>query len=300
MSIGSINTNVAAYQGLQNLNAANAALAATRKQVSTGLLVADTTDGTGLFAVAQDVRSDVGALTSVNRQLGTAQGLVTTAVTSLTDISGTVANAKALLVRIADPASSDAERQNYIQSYKSLVRSVADSVDDSSYDGQTLLGSAAGPVTGTGLTVIHDETGSTSTLTGEDASTLPNTLATLIGSTFSRSSSGVDTFGPVTPAVAQSSALAALTSPGPYEAAQSALGTQLSQAGADANAVSARITLNSAKIDSLDTGLGALVDADLSQESALLQAQQVKQQLGTQALSIANQSPQALLSLFKA
>ncbi len=211
-----------------------------------------------------------------------------------------MANAKALLVRISDPASSDAERQNYIQSYKSLVRSVADSVDDSSYDGQTLLGSAAGPVTGTGLTVIHDETGSTSTLTGEDASTLPNTLATLIGSTFSRSSSGVDTFGPVTPAVAQSSALAALTSPGPYEAAQSALGTQLSQAGADANAVSARITLNSAKIDSLDTGLGALVDADLSQESALLQAQQVKQQLGTQALSIANQSPQALLSLFKA
>ncbi|MBT3536062.1 MAG: flagellin, partial [Rhodospirillaceae bacterium] len=45
-------------------------------------------------------------------------------------------------------------------------------------------------------------------------------------------------------------------------------------------------------------GVGNLVDADLAEESANLQAQQIKQQLGVQALSIANSSPQAILSLF--
>ena len=71
------------------------------------------------------------------------------------------------------------------------------------------------------------------------------------------------------------------------------------QAGDDSNRIDATVTFNNAKIDSLNTGLGALVDADLSKESAKLQALQIKQQLGTQALSMANQAPQSLLSLFK-
>ncbi len=74
---------------------------------------------------------------------------------------------------------------------------------------------------------------------------------------------------------------------------------QLNQAGSDSNFLDATITFNNGKIDSLNAGLGALVDADLSKESANLQALQIRQQLGTQALSLANQSPQALLSLFK-
>ena len=74
---------------------------------------------------------------------------------------------------------------------------------------------------------------------------------------------------------------------------------QLNQAGADSNYLDSQVTFNSGKIDSLNSGLGALVDADLSKESAVLQSLQIKQQLGTQALSIANQAPQSLLSLFK-
>jgi flagellin len=51
--------------------------------------------------------------------------------------------------------------------------------------------------------------------------------------------------------------------------------------------------------DNIDKGVGLLVDADLAKESARLQALQVKQQLGAQALSIANQGPQILLSFFR-
>jgi flagellin len=52
-------------------------------------------------------------------------------------------------------------------------------------------------------------------------------------------------------------------------------------------------------MDSLEVGIGNLVDADMAKESARLQALQVQQQLGAQALSIANQAPQIILSLFK-
>ena len=299
MSIGSVNTNTTAYVALQSLNATNSLLATTQKAISTGYRVADATDDGGAFAVAQKVRSDVGALTSVNQQLGTAKGLVTTALSSLTSISNVVDKAKATLVKIADQSISSTQRSDYITSYQQLVKQVADDVDNSTYNGQTLLGSASGPVTGTSKQVINNEAGATSTLNSQDVSTLPNTLAALIGGTFSRNAAGVDTVTTPTPAAAQTAALAALQPTAGFDAAQTGVNNQLNQAGADSNYLDSQITFNSNKIDSLNSGLGALVDADLSKESALLQSLQIKQQLGTQALSIANQAPQALLSLFK-
>ena len=77
------------------------------------------------------------------------------------------------------------------------------------------------------------------------------------------------------------------------------MGSQLNTYGSAANYVDNQISYNNDKIDSLNGGLGSLIDADLAKESAKLQALQIRQQLGTQALSIANQAPQSLLSLFK-
>ncbi len=298
MSLNSVNTNIGASIALSSLNSTNSTLAATQKAIATGYRVSDATDDGAAFAVAQKVRSDVGALTSVNQQLGSAKGLVTTALTSLTSISGSVTAAKALLVKIGDTSISNDERSNYIASFKELVSGVADYVDGASYNGQTLLGTATGPVAATAKQVINNESGATSTLTAEDVSTLPNTLAALIGSTFSRSA-GVDSFGTVTASAAQTTAVAALQAGASFDVAQNALGSQLNQAGADSNYLDTQITFNGSKIDSLNNGLGALVDADLTKDSAVLQSLQIKQQLGTQALSIANQAPQSLLSLFK-
>jgi flagellin len=84
-----------------------------------------------------------------------------------------------------------------------------------------------------------------------------------------------------------------------FATVEAAVNSALAKFGADARAIDSGISTNRAKIDALDAGLGALVDADLAKESARLQALQIRQQLGTQSLSIANQAPQALLSLFR-
>ena len=299
MSVGSVNTNTAAYVALQSLNNTSSALASAQKEISTGYRVDDATDDGGAFAVAQKVRSDVGALTSVNQQLGNAKGLVTTALSSLTSISDSVTSAKALLVKISDQSISDTQRDQYITSFTELVKTVADDVDNSTYNGQTLLGAASGAVPGVDKSVINNESGATSTLNGEDASTLPGALAALIGATFTRAQDGSDSIVSPTASDAQTTALAALQTDAGFDTVQTGVNNQLNQAGADSNYLDSQITFNSNKIDSLNSGLGALVDADLSKESAVLQSLQIKQQLGTQALSIANQSPQSLLSLFK-
>jgi flagellin len=302
MLLNSVNTNVAAQVALQSLNKTNTELQATQKRISTGYRVADATDDGAAFAVAQRVRADVGALTTVNSQLGNAKGLVTTAISGLTSISTTLNSAKSMLVKIADASISQTQRDQYVASYKGLVQQVANTVDGSTYNGQTLLGSASGGVAATTKTVINNESGATSTLSAEDVSGLASTLAGLIGATFSRSATGSDTWTAAAAGSDQTAAALALSATSgttSFAAAQTGVANQLNQAGTDSNFLDSTISFNNSKIDSLNAGLGALVDADLSKESANLQALQIRQQLGTQALSMANQAPQSLLSLFK-
>lgn len=303
MSLNSVNTNIGAQVALASLNATNTQLQASQKRISTGLRVADATDDGGAYAVAQRVRSDVGALTSVNEQLGNAKGLIGTSISALSKISDSLNTAKGLLVKISDNSIAPDQRDQYVASYKSLVQQVANYTDNSTYNGQTLLGKVAGGATaGTAKSVVNSETGSTSTISAADTSGLANTLATLIGSTFGRTAGGTDTFGTIAAGAdetAASLALTATTGATAFTTALKGVANQLNQSGADANLLDSTISFNSSKIDSLNAGLGALIDTDLSKESAKLQSLQIKQQLGTQALSLANQAPQSLLSLFK-
>ncbi len=306
MSLNSVITNISAQVALHSLNSTNSQLQATQKRISTGYRVADATDDGAAFAVAQRVRADTGALTTVNQQLGNASGLAQTALAGLTSVSNNVSSAKSLLAQIGNSTNSSDQINQYITSFKALVSQVANTVDGSTYNGQTLLGSTDGSVTAANKSVISSETGSSLTLNKEDASTLANALANLIGLTFSRSTSGVDTFtgtsnggNSAAASAAQTAAVASLGSSGGLSTIQTNVANSLNQTSADSNLLNATISFNSSKIDALNAGLGALVDADLSKESANLQSLQIRQQLGTQALSLANQSPQSLLSLFK-
>jgi flagellin len=96
-----------------------------------------------------------------------------------------------------------------------------------------------------------------------------------------------------------STVAALITATGTFLNQQNAIGTALNTIGSAINYVSNQTTYNNDKIDALNSGLGSLIDADLAKESAQLTALQIRQQLGTQALSLANQAPQTLLSLFK-
>ena len=308
MSLNSVNTNQNAYIALQSLNETSSALSAAQKQISTGYRVSDAFDDGAAFAVAQKVRSDVSGLTAVNQQLGNAQGLVDVAQTALTTISDAFATAKGLLVDIANQSTSSDQRAQYVTQYQQLVSSVATAVDGSSYNGQSLLGASEGtagsttPTPGSSFTVVVNEDGAQSTIAAQDQSSVANTLASLIGETFTRSvnaTTGIatDTFGGA--GSEEATASTSLITGGLFDTSQAAVATSLNNIGSDNTLLKATITFNSDKIDSLNSGLGALIDADLTKESAVLQSLQVKQQLGTQALSIANQSPQTLLSLFK-
>ena len=302
MSLNSVNTNIGAQVALASLNSTNTQLQASQKRISTGYRVADATDDGGAFAVAQRVRSDTGVLTSVNQELGGAKGLVSTAVTALKGLSDTINSAGDLLAKIGNASITQSTRDQYVTDYKKLVVQAANYVDGSTYGGQSLLGKVNNSVAGTDKTIINSESGSTSTLSNADNSGIAQTLAGLIGATFTRTTAGGDVFTAAAAGADQtaaSTALTATTGTTSYAAALTTIANQSNQTGADSNLLDSTISFNSSKIDSLNAGLGALIDTDLSKESANLQALQIKQQLGTQALSLANQAPQSLLSLFK-
>ena len=152
-------------------------------------------------------------------------------------------------------------------------------IQDASYNGKTLIGNITGS-SGTfgSVAVVRNEVGST------------YGIATFSGSAFF-GSINITTF-------TSTAAQAQLTATGTFQNMQNTIGAQLNLYGSATNYVSAQTTYNSNKIDALNSGLGSLIDADLSKESAQLTSLQIRQQLGTQSLSIANQAPQTLLRLF--
>lgn len=276
----SINTNVGAQIALQSLGVTSSQLAATEKQISTGYRVADATDDGAAYAVAQGVRATVGALTSANQQLGNVNGLLTTTLTGLNSASNTINDLNAVLVKLSDGNTQGSQRTQYQAQYNTDISELKTQLNGANYNGKTLIGNVGGAPSGVtfGRTaVVQDQIGTTygiATFSG-------NSLYTSLNVT-TFTSTAAQTF---------------LT--GTFARALNTIGNQLNSYGASSNYVGSQVSYNSDKIDALNTGLGSLIDANLAQESAQLQALQIRQQLGTQALSLANQAPQTLLSLFK-
>src|SRR3984957_6717053 len=115
----SVTTSMDAMIALQSLNRTNTDLAAAEKQVSTGFRVADSTDDGAAYAIAQGVRSTVGALTSANQQLGNVQGLLATTQSGMNDISNTMASMRDVLVKLSDGGVQGNDRTNYQAQYSS-------------------------------------------------------------------------------------------------------------------------------------------------------------------------------------
>lgn len=276
MSFNSVNTNRQAVFALQSLNQTNSELNGVQKRVSTGYRVADARDDGGAFAVAQAVRSDVAGVTAVGEQLGGTRGILSTTFAALSVVSDTMKQARAVLTRLADAAVTGSSRTQYEEQYTLLKGQIDGFIDDAQYNGRTLLSTDTGAGGGS-ITSIRNETGGTFTINAVDGASLK-----------------LD-------AVPTDSAAAVLRlgSSGDFSTKQSAISTALNEFGAQMQFVENQITYNAKKVDALNDGLGALVDADLAKESSKLQALQTRQQLGVQTLGIANQGPQILLSLFR-
>jgi len=276
MSFNSVNTNRQAVFALQSLNQTNSELGGVQKRVSTGFRVSDARDDGGAFAVAQAVRSDIAGVTAVGEQLGGTRGILSTTFAALSVVSDTMKQVRAVLTRLADAGIQDTSRDQY----ELLRDQIADFVGDAYYNGRTLLSTAAA-ANGGDISAIRNETGGSFTITAVDGAAF---LALL----------------PVA-APANAAAATALIQPGTgaFAQADAAISEALNDFGAQMQYVENQIVYNSKKIDAMNDGLGALVDADLAKESSRLQALQTRQQLGVQTLGIANQGPQVLLSLFR-
>jgi flagellin len=282
-----------AMVALQSLNTTQQQLAATQKQISTGYRVADSTDDGAAYAIAQSIRSTVGALTSVNQQLGGAQGLLNVTQSGLNNISNMMGSMRQLLVKLSDSSVQGSDRTNYIAQYNAQLANVKGFIQDASYNGKTLIGNITGS-SGTfgNTTVIRNEVGATYGVATFGGSEMYNSIvftstalaSTAVGATLVTDVKSIANY---------------ITATGVFTRMAASVNNELNTIGSAINYVNNQVTYNNGKIDALNSGMGSLIDADLAKESAQLTALQIRQQLGTQALSLANQAPQTLLSLFK-
>ena len=278
MTLNSVNTNLGAAVALASLNKTSAALSAAQKRISTGYRVADAKDDGAAFAVAERVRGEIAATQSANEQLGGVQGLLDVTQAALGNVSTTLQSLKQLTVKLADGNISTDQRSQYQAQALQLSNNIKNFISDASYNGINIL-------TATGSSraqkVVRNGDGATFDFSGYSAlSSIYNQISTAKTWT-------------------ASSAVAALSATGAMTKALNNTLTQLNNYGSYSSYIGKQIDYNKAKVDAQNAGLGALVDADLAKESATLQSLQIRQQLGTQALSIANQAPQTLLSLFR-
>lgn len=273
----SVNTNAQAVLALQGLAKTDKELGVVQKRVSSGLRVADARDDGGAFAAALSVRSDVAGLSAVNEQLGGVKGIVETTFAALNKVSDTMKNLRQVVTRLADSSISDDQRDQYETQFDALTSQITNFIEDSKYNGRTLL--STNSLTGGGdIAVLRNENADSFDVLAVDGSGIASALSS---------------------ADVSNSALAATFLTTTFSTQETNVATALNQFGSDLQYVDNQIGFNSDKIDALNSGLGALVDADLAKESAKLQALQVRQQLGIQTLGLANQGPQVLLSLFR-
>jgi flagellin len=285
MALESVNTNMGAMVALQSLESTQSQLSVTQKQISTGYRVADSTDDGAAYAIAQGIRSTVGALTSANQQLGTVTGLLSTTQSGLTNMSNMMGSMRDVLLKLSDSSVQGTDRTNYTAQYSSMLQNVKNDIEDANYNGKTLIGDTS-TSNGTfgSVHVAQDENGGSYTVTSYSGSAIYGSI------NFSAA---------VLASATQVKALIGTSAAATFITMQSNVAADLNTVGSSINYVNNQTTYNNSKIDSLNSGLGSLVDADLAKESAQLTALQIRQQLGTQALSLANQAPQSLLSLFK-
>ena len=276
MSI-SVHTNQSALVALQNLNKTNDQLADAQNRISTGLKVQGPKDNASVWGIAQSQRADIGALGAVKMSLDRAQSISDVAISAGETISDLLLSMKEKVTAAMDPSLDSVSRTALDADYKSLLRQITQVINDAEFDGANLLDGSLGA----GIRFLANA----------DA----NSFITLSAKGMALGGS-IITMGAAT---SITTATLASTIQGLLSTSISNVNQALGDMGAQARQVEAHNKFVSKLTDTLNSGIGNLVDADLAKESARLQALQVQQQLGAQALSIANSAPQIILSLFQ-
>ena len=277
MSLNSVNTNKGAMIALQNLNSTNKDLGTVQNRVNTGLKIATAKDNGAIWAIAQNQRAESASLNSVISSLQRGQSVADVAMSAGTAISDILVQMKEKVLAATEAGLSTASKSALSDEYKALRDQIDTIANNATFDGVNLISSTS--VNSSSIKAIAN---ADATATIDIAHVVLSKSNTKIAATLATLTSGV------TSADVKE-----------VEDAIQDVSSALSKLGTGAKALDTHMTNVMKLQDTLDAGVGNLVDADLAKESARLQALQTKQQLGVQALSIANQSSSSLLGLFR-
>ncbi|MDX2308828.1 MAG: flagellin [Hyphomicrobium sp.] len=309
----SIKTNFAAMTALQSLQTTNKELQKTQSRISTGYRVATAEDNASYWSIATTMRSDNKALGTVKDALGLGGATVDVAYTAINSAIDVTSEIKAKLVAAREPGVDRVKIQSEIDELQNQLSSIGDSATFSGQNWLSVNSSAAGyNATRTIVASFsRDAAGAVSigTISVDVGDVkLYDSSATAVGIIDGlRDSTGAIAASGTSVAALDISALTdsstdLTTLEGYIKGVDSAI-KEMTTAATNLGSVKQRVGLQKEFVDALsqaiDRGISTLVDADMSEESTKLQALQVQQQLGIQAMSIANASTQNILSLFR-
>ena len=276
MALNSVNTNNGALIALQNLNATNNELSSVQGRINTGKKVSSAKDNGAVWAIAQTQRGTSNALNAVKDSLQRGQSTIDVAIAAGETVSDLLVQMKEKALAASDTTLDTASRTALSEDFKALRDQITKAVTNADFNGANMIKASGNTVTalanadGTSKITVAAQSlalGGANVTVAATASLNTATVAATMVTTVSTSITNV--------------------------------GSALAKLGTGSKSLESHLTFVGKLQDSLDAGVGNLVDADLAKESAKLQALQTKQQLGVQALSIANSSTSSLLGLFR-
>jgi flagellin len=277
MALNSVNTNVGAMIALQNLSVTNNELQTVQNRINTGKIVSSAKDNGAIFAIATSQRSEIGALNAVKDSLNRGQSAVDVALSAGESVSDLLGQLKEKALAATDKSLTTSARSALNEDFKAIRDQITTVVTNAKFNGVNLLDNSTGTA---GYKALSNTAGSTIKVAGENLSLGGGNVSVTAAMTIGTST------------LANTALTAVNTSIDKVSASLARLGT-------GSKSFATHLTFVGKLQDTLEAGVGNLVDADLAKESARLQALQTKQQLGVQALSIANSSTSMLLGLFR-
>lgn len=271
----SINVNASALSALRNLNSSSKEIQQTQTRINTGLKISSAKDNAAIFSIAQKLRGDLRGYNAVKQSLDRGISTVDVSLAAANSISDLLIEMKEKAVAAADQGLDATSRNALSEDFASLRKQITTILSNATFNGTNLIDGKGDNI------VAITNPDATQTLTVAHAS-----LA--LGGSNITFSAGLNLDTQTIAAKAVTLLVTAMTN----------VSSVLTKLGAGATSLEQNRTFANKLADVIEIGIGNLVDADMAKESATLQALQVKQQLGVQALSIANQSPQSTLSLF--
>ncbi|MBC2771755.1 flagellin [Rhizobium sp. AQ_MP] len=317
----SIMTNAAAMAALQTLRTIDTNLETTQRRVSSGYRVETAADNAGYWSIATTMRSDNAALSTVSDALGLGAATVDTAYTSLDNVVNVMSSIKAKLVAASEPG---VDKNKINEEMKQLKNQLISAAQSASFSGENWLYNTNAAPLGTKQVVSSFVRGADGSVqvTTLDFNTADSVLIDIQDPSQGFLTKAIDADAlrgtgtgtreyflldmGAAPAGAQEIAINTNTDKATLDdmiAVVDNVILQLTDAAATLGAITSRIKMQDNFVSNLmnviDKGIGRLVDADMNQESTRLKALQTQQQLGIQALSIANTSAEKLLTLFQ-